>query len=224
MLEWWVRMKFLENKNFSYLLSTPGLIKSWVLLVFAVIFLIIGVIALRLNNLGMIELRNAVLVEDQKEGKVDQALEDLRSYVERHMNTTPEQPLELIYSYDRAYQQELARVAQSGIDVSINQEAQEECERLDIPLTVRAQCIQDYIVDNTPEGQAISSVEAPQRDPFIHEFNAPVWSFDIAGVSLFASLYALMVVAARKISTYLAVRRLQEKGLDELMQGKIDSL
>lgn len=217
-------MKFLQNKKFSYLLSTPALIKNWVLLVLAAVFLIIGIISLRLNNLGMIELRNAVLAQDQDNEMIEEALDDLRSYISRHMNTTPEQPLELIYSYDRAYQEEVERVSQSGIDVSINQRAQEECERLDIPLTVRAQCIQDYIVDNTPEGQSVADIEAPDRAPFIHEFSAPVWSFDIAGVSLFASLYTVVVVIARKISTRLAVKRLRDKGLDELMQGKIDTL
>jgi len=153
------------------------------------------VFGLRQNNLRMIELRDNLVAVDEADGDIDTALRDLGDHITNHMNTNLNRPVELIHSYNRAV--EVARAdAEASTDSKIYKKAQQVCETPSIPLTARAQCIQDYIEDNARPGDNPEPLKLPTKDFFTYDFATPAWSFDMAGLSiLFASLLAIVLLA-----------------------------
>src|SRR5690348_18457865 len=74
-----------------------------------ILSLIVSLIALRHNNEHMVYLRNQLYAADKNNGDVNQALNNLRSYVYSHMNTDLsagnngiKPPIQLKYKIGRA--------------------------------------------------------------------------------------------------------------------------
>ncbi|MDX1765859.1 MAG: hypothetical protein R3313_02810 [Candidatus Saccharimonadales bacterium] len=168
---------------------------SWILVVLIVGFSALSIYGLRQNNLKMIELRDNLIAVDEADGDIDAALRELGDHITNHMNTRLNRPVELIHSYNRAV--EAARAdAEASTDSSIYRKAQQVCEDPSIPLTARAQCIQDYIDDNARPGENPQPLELPSKDFFTYDFAAPVWSFDLAGLGiLFAAFFSIALLA-----------------------------
>lgn len=159
---------------------------------------------LRQNNLTMIELRDEVLRIDEQTGDLEQiapALDDLRQYVLTHMNASlGENGIALPGAYNTAVETARRQAESSG---SANQEiyrlAQEICEDPNVPLTARAQCLADFVLNNSEPGSDPAEFEVPPVELYTYNFVSPLWSFDLAGVSvlvtisLFIWLMALVV-------------------------------
>lgn len=148
----------------------------------------------------MLRLKNDVFFADEQNGDVETALQKLRTYVFSHMNTdlrggsgSTEPPIQLIHRFNRAVAAEKARIsAQSTQAAVIYTEAQNQCENPNIPLTARAQCIQDYVTTN---GKGIEQLKLPPKEYYTFDFVSPYWSFDLAGMSLiFAVVFAVAAV------------------------------
>lgn len=152
---------------------------------------------LRQNNLKMLELRDAVVAVDQKSGnikKIDPLLSELRDYVLSHMNASLPSPLELPGSFNVAVEQARKKAEKSGnANSSIYKKAQDECERPELPLTVRAECMQNYITVHGKPGSDVKVLDIPPKEQFVYSFLSPTWSFDLAGV--FVLLSALTTMA-----------------------------
>lgn len=154
---------------------------------------------LRANNLKMIELRQAVYDADKNNGDVETALNQLRQFVYVHMNTSlrtsqasSEPPIQLENRFKRAVAAEQARVAALGTANQVYIEAQNQCETSSIPLTARAQCIQNYVSDH---GQGIPELNLPPKEFYTFDFASPWWSPDPAGWSLvMALLFSLLLI------------------------------
>src|SRR5262249_26097180 len=83
-------------------------IKPWYFLILAIISTTVCVMSLRANNQHMIQLRDALYAADRDNTNVQQALNNLQSYVTAHMNTnlstgpnSPYPPIQLKYTYER---------------------------------------------------------------------------------------------------------------------------
>ncbi len=159
-----------------------------------------SVVALRRNNTTMLKLRDAVTKTDEHNGDVEGALRNLREFVYNHMNTNLasgpnaiKPPIQLKYRYER-----LAKAAQDRVDAlngTIYSDAQAYCEQQNPNAffgASRIPCIQDYV---TKHGGA-----QPQPVPdalYKFDFVSPVWSPDLAGWSLVASVLSLLLLALR---------------------------
>ena len=157
---------------------------------------------LRQNNLKMIELRDAVVLIDARTGDIKQiepALLEFREFVLSHMNANlpNNKPLELPGSFNKAVDQARARASVGDANQQVYQQAQAECEKLEIPLSVRAQCIQDYVLANAPAGEEPTLIEFPPKEQFSYNFISPRWSPDLAGLTVLISFF-LGVVAVSK--------------------------
>ena len=163
-------------------------ISPWYFLALFAISLIVGIYALRQNNLTMIKLRDAVTAADQADGDVEAALRDLRGFVYSHMNTDlasrnqVRPPIQLKYRYER-----LVKAQQEQLSVQnakIYTDAQAYCEKL-YPESFsggpRVPCIQDYVINHGVEVQPIPDAL------YKFDFVSPRWSPDLAGWSLVAS-------------------------------------
>jgi hypothetical protein len=174
-------------------------VKPWHFLIPFALSLIVGVFALRANNLHMLQLRNNVIQADKKGGDVEAALEKLQSYVTRHMNTNLHSgpnavypPIQLKYSYQRQLKQHDSAANQSNSQIYTD--AQKYCEAK-IPHgfsgRYRLSCVQSYISQHhIKEGRPIP------KGLYQFDFVSPVWSPDLAGWSLLATAVFLLLFAA----------------------------
>lgn len=163
-------------------------INTWYFFAAFLVFLAIGVYAVRQNNLRSIELRNEVLEADKADGDVEGALQKLREHMYSHMNaglstSTLKQPIQLKYRYERLLEAEHKKT--TGDNQSIYDEAQAYCESQFPAGTLRdarVPCVQQYISDHG--GQDSSNIP---EDLYKFDFVSPRWSPDLAGWSLLFS-------------------------------------
>ena len=170
------------------------------------------VLALRQNNLKMVELRAAVYEADENNGDVETALNELRLFVYSHMNTnlssgsSTEAPIQLVNRFNVAVEAEQARIA--ALTGEVNQvyvDAQHQCEVSGVPLTIRAQCMQDYVSTHV---KGIQELNLPDKSFYTFNFASPTWSPDLAGwllvvTAMFAVLLMLRLIFGFIIARYL---------------------
>jgi preprotein translocase subunit SecF len=167
-------------------------------------FLLAGAVtifALRANNLKMAELRETVYTADANGGDVETALRNLRSFVYGHMNTnlrsgstSSEAPIQLVNRFNAVVAAEQKRVSGLNNASQVYADAQAQCERSSLPLTARAQCIQDYV---TQHGNGIPQLNLPSKDFYTFDFVSPLWSPDLAGWSLILTLLFGVLIVIR---------------------------
>ncbi len=176
--------------------------RSWYFLVLAGVFLCIGVYGLRQNNLKAIELRDKVAQVDEANGDVEAALQELRQHTHTHMNsslsggaTGIQQPVQLKYRFERLVEVEKARV--TAQNAPIYTEAQRSCEQLfpgSLNDSGRIQCIEEFVAQ-----RGVKEVVVPDA-LYKFSFVSPLWSPDLAGISLLLSGIFFITFAIR---TYL---------------------
>lgn len=160
------------------------LINTWYFFGLFIIFLIVGVLAIRQNNLKSIELRNVVLKADEQNTDVEQPLKALREHIYSHMNAglsngTLTQPIQLKYRYERLVEAEKQK---SGDSQQVYSEAQNYCEQRYGQGNLRegrVPCVQQYVNEHSG-GQVAQIPDALYKFDFV----SPRWSPDLAGWSL----------------------------------------
>lgn len=168
-----------------------------------ILLVMLSTAALRQNNIQMGELRDDVLQADELGEDISEPLRLLQEHVTSHMNTRMAQPLNLVGSFNRAVEEERKKAEQTGANPEVYQRAQEVCENPNVVLSVRAQCIQDYVTENAPEGTAPEQLNIPPKELFIYDFRSPAWSPDLAGWSMVLSVVAGSLLAQRAIARSL---------------------
>ena len=173
-------------------------------LIAAVVSLVVGLVALRQNNITAINLRDEVGRVDEQNGDVEAALRRLREHVYNHMNsnlgggaTNIQQPVQLKYRYERLVAAEKARV--SAENERIYNDAQVECERRfpsGLSGSNRIPCIEEYVSSRNVKEQPIPDAL------YKFDFIAPVWSPDLAGLSLLLSAVLLLLALVRFTADY----------------------
>jgi hypothetical protein len=171
-------------------------INPWYFFAAFLVFGVISIVALRQNNLHMAKLRTAVYTADEKGQGVEEALQNLRSFVNSHMNTNLSAgnngvypPVQLKYTYQRLVQ---AAGAQTGsANAQVYTDAQKQCEQ-QIPTgfsgRVRLDCIEAY-VEQHGNGQVTNIPDSLYK----FDFASPSWSPDVAGLSLVAAILSLLL-------------------------------
>jgi hypothetical protein len=180
-----------------------------------VIFAVIAVFALRDNNLHMVQLREAVYTADKNNGDIEGALQDLRTYVTGHMNTslsagnnTVYPPIQLKYTYERLVEAAGAQAANGN--TTLYADAQKYCEK-QIPTgfsgSNRLACIEQYI-----DAHGAGSNPVPNIPDSLYKFDfaSPRWSPDLAGLSIVAAIICLLV-GLLDLSGHLITKHLAKK-------------
>jgi preprotein translocase subunit SecF len=177
----------MEIRRLHHLWTIVRLIRPWYFLVIGLICLIVSVFALRDNNLHMVKLRDAVYTADKNNGDVPKALMNLQHYVTAHMNTNLTTgssiypPIQLKYTYERL------RAAQfQTTNEQVYNDAQKYCEAqnsTDFSGRNRVPCIESYV-----ESHGVQPKQIPDA-MYKFDFISPVWSPDLAGWSLVATLF-----------------------------------
>lgn len=180
-----------------YTLARP--FRHYYFLAAAILFFIVGIQALRQNNLTAIKLRDEVAKVDEQSGDVEAALRRLREHVVNHMNSdlaggaaNIQQPVQLKFRYERLVAAEKDRVSRDN--EKIYNDAQIECERRfpgGLSGAGRIPCIEAYVSSKSAKEQPITDS--------LYKFNfiAPSWSPDVAGISLLLSAVCLLLFISR---------------------------
>ncbi|MCA9335002.1 hypothetical protein KC953_02555 [Candidatus Saccharibacteria bacterium] len=175
-------------------------LKTWQLLV---LLLLVGFIAatfLRLNNIGMLQRRTAVLQADETGDKeaIKSRLFELQRYVTAHMNAD----MGTIYlegQYHRDTQQAIDGASSgSNPNGNIYKKAQEVCAPKFTHYTYAyLQCTLNYLSQFGPADNPTSTVRLPKADAYRYSFVSPLWSADFAGFSVLFFIFITLVIIAR---------------------------
>jgi hypothetical protein len=160
----------------------------------------LSVYALRRNNLGMLEKRQAVVDADTlgEADRIEAALQDLQKYVSRHMNTSAK--VELRSSYQRDSLQAQRKALKKLGNVQLYRRAEADCADSGAGGATLAQCINDRLT-----GAAGDIVKLPDARLYRYSFAAPYFSLDLAGLLMlifgvftYAGLHQLAVYIVRR--------------------------
>lgn len=188
-------------------------VKTWQLLI---IFILLGFVAatfLRLNNIGMIERRDAVEAAD-KEGNpetIKARLYDLQRYSSEHMHASAEVALQ--HQYNRDWQKSLddAKTTSDRPNVYINAETVCRPRFSSWVGPAYMQCMMDEISRDAGSNSIDQQgPEPPNKALYQHSFMSPTWSPDFAGWTVLAAGLVLFAIVVRLL-TLLVLRLMLKK-------------
>lgn len=185
-------------------------IKTWQLVVALILAGFVAATFLRLNNIGMIERRAAVIAAD-KHGdseQIQKRLYDLQRYVSGHMNADPGRiALTEQYARDSArIKAEAESAGTSNPNGNIYKKAADVCDPLGQAQGWRwpdpryTACIDRELTKYPADSGVAQKVQLPDPTMYYHTFTSPVWSPDFAGFSLLACGIILMMIIIRAAS------------------------
>lgn len=181
--------------------------KTWQLLLVLVLTAFIAATFLRLNNIGMIHQRDAVLKADKElsDKKAKQEIIKLQNYVSSHMNSDMGRGIILENIYQRDYDKAInSAIDGHNTNSDAYQKAAIECRsrfkggresfRNDYVTCVEG------IVGALPENQQTANV--PLLENYHYNFASPLISFDIAGLSVVLAGILISFILLRLIALY----------------------
>lgn len=179
-------------------------IKTWQL--FAVLFLMTFVTAtfLRLNNIGMVQRREAVIAADKQgdEQSIQNRLNDLRVYVSKHMNTGGNS-VYLVEKYNRdkaALVQQAVEANTSEKDV-INKKVDDICKpQFSGYNQGYVSCFAREYEKYAPGKDPMTTIKTPDTELYRADFVAPLWSPDFAGFSVVICGFIVLAIIGRIVS------------------------
>lgn len=184
-------------------------IKTWQLLV---VFLLVGFIAatfLRLNNIGMIQRRDAVLTADKAGDTTDMTnrLYDLQQYTASHMNADTG-----VFYLEQQYRRDVQKIVDAAKNVgnpngNINAKADAICKpQYTAWSPAYVQCFADELAKFPPSPDPVQNVTLPSTDLYRQNVASPLWSADFAGWSVLVCVAIIIIIAVHLMS--LGVLRL----------------
>ncbi len=184
--------------------------KIWQLTILLVLVVFVAATLLRLNNLGMVGLRQKVAAADTsaQPPRIKQSLTELQHYASAHMNAYPG-VVYLQESYNRDYAAAITAAANTANPNSnVYEQASlacreqfrggEESFRNDYVTCVAA------AVSSLPTAQQ-NAADLPNPQSYRYSFSSPLMSFDFAGISVLIGLI-LLILMVTKITGVIVLR------------------
>lgn len=191
----------LDKKRIWFDLKRLQSIKTWQLVIIFILACFIAATFLRLNNIGMVERRTAVINADNAgdESSVRNRLYDLQRYVSSHMNADMGKGVYLEASYKRAVQAAYEKVSSGGNpNGNIYKKAQETCApRFSSWSLAYVQCTADELGKYPAGSSLVSSIALPKADMYLHSFVSPLWTPDFAGFSVLICVVIFIIILTR---------------------------
>jgi hypothetical protein len=163
-------------------------IKTWQLVLLLILALLLTATFLRLNNIGMIQRRTAVIEADKNgDAEITQArLFDLQRYSAIHMNSNTG-VVYLESQYRRDTQKAVNGTITDEPDDTINLKADRVCKRQYPGYSYAyTQCVKTEVAKYPPSANQ-KSIKYPNPALYRNEFASPIWSPDFAGFSVILS-------------------------------------
>lgn len=182
-------------------------IKTWQLVILLLLAAFMAATFLRLNNIGMVERRNAVIAADKTgdEQVTIQRLYDLQRYVSSRMNTDLGRGIYLEDSFNRDLEQwQATQFGDQNPNGNIYKKAQDVCApRFSGYSAAYLQCTTDELAKYPAANELANGSGKPRQETYIHSFASPVWSPDFAGWSLVVCAVLILMIIIRFIGLLL---------------------
>jgi len=193
----WERVS--PQRSLRRFFSALGQAKTWQLLLVAVLCCFVAATFLRLNNLGMVERRQAVIEADKANDRelIRAKLTDLQHWASAHMNAEPG-AVYLKQSYNRDYEAAVAAGAsERNPNSDVYQQASVACRERFQGGTASFQndyvaCVAAAVSSLPPEQQ--KTIPLPHPSGYRYSFSSPLISLDFAGVSFIAASFLLACI------------------------------
>lgn len=208
----------MNKRSIRHWLQRLKRVRTWQLIIVLLLVALAATTLLRMNNLGMVERRNAVLHADEKGDKevIRSSLVELQRYISGHMNTDLGGGLYLSRSYER----DRAAVLEAAGNVSnpnsaIYQQASVECRSRFQGGTASfrndyVQCVIEKVGSLSSAQDPTAGIELPRAGNYRYDFASPVWTPDLAGLVVALAALIIAVIVARLASVvilHLLLRR-----------------
>ncbi len=201
----------MNQRKLHHILITITRVKTWQLVVLLLIGIVLSVTFLRLNNLEMIQRRDAVLAADKQADKegTKQRLVELQHFVSSHMNTSLGKGFYLEGQYNRDKESAL-NVATSATNpnAAVYQQASIECRnrfqggvasfRNDY-----VTCVAERVRSLSPSTDPAVGLKLPKAESYLYNFASPLWSPDLAGFSVLFCVIVTSVIVLRAIAAVI---------------------
>ncbi len=185
-------------------------VRTWQLLILLILASFVAATFLRLNNIGMVERRTAVVTADTAGNQDDiiRRLSDLQQYVSAHMNTNLDKGVYLEASYKRDAQKALdSASSDTNPNGNIYKKAQDVCApQFSHYSTAYLQCTTNELAKYPAASDLLGAVKLPPASAYLHDYVSPIWSPDFAGWTLVVCGVLALMIIARLVS--LGVLRL----------------
>ncbi len=182
-------------------------IKTWQLVIILVIVGFIAATFLRLNNIGMVQRRDAVISADKagNEEALINRLSNLQRYVATHMNTDLGRGVYLEHSYNRDFQAwQENQYGTTNPNGNIYKKAQEVCApQFSSYSYAYLQCTTNELAKYPAAADPASDTSKPRQESYIHSFASSVWSPDFAGWSVLVFGVVLLLILIRLLSAFV---------------------
>lgn len=178
-------------------------VKTWQLFALLLLMCFVSATFLRLNNIGMLQRRDAVIAADKANDQTATVLRlsDLQQFVSSHMNTDLGKGVFLQYSYSRAYQT-ASKNAANAVDPygNIYEKAQEVCApQFSHYSTAYLDCTMAQL-EKYPGASTINTKVNVPIALYYHDYASPLWSPDFAGWSVLACVVIALLIVIRLIT------------------------
>jgi hypothetical protein len=195
-----------DRREVSSTIRKLRAVKTWQLLILLLIAAFITATLLRLNNVGMIQRRDAVLASDKAADEValPQRLYDLQRYTAAHSNANTG-PFYLEYQYRRDAQKAVdAAKNDDNPNGNINAKAEAVCKpQYKVWSPAYVQCFTDELAKYPPSPDPVQNVSLPSTELYRHNFAAPLWAPDFAGWLLVVDGLIILLIVGRLASLVL---------------------
>lgn len=184
-------------------------VKTWQLIILLLLAVLLAATFLRLNNIGMLDRRDAVYAADKAGDSeiLKNRLYDLQRYVTAHMNASPGK-IALEGQYQRDSEKAKARAEASGSNNpngNVYQKAADVCDPIG-----RAQgwrwpdpryiaCVDQELSKYPAAAGLAQSIQLPDVNLYYHSFVSPLWSPDFAGWSVVICVVIAVMIVARLV-------------------------
>lgn len=180
-------------------------IKTWQLVVLLILNVFVSATLLRLNNVGMLQRREAVHAADKQGSPEDTRarLYDLQRYAAAHMNASTGR-VYLQDKYNRDAQAAIAAATNSSIQgQTVYNDAEAVCKpQYHGWSTAYMQCFLAELEKN-PTSEKLPDPVMPVPELYRYEFLSPVWSPDFAGWSVVLLCVIVLMIIARLTSVII---------------------
>lgn len=178
--------------------------KIWQLVVLLVLCSVVAATFLRLNNIGMVQRRDAVIAADKAGDKesIKARLYDLQRYVATHMNadmSSSTSAVTLENQYKRDYQAALDQASStSNPNGNIYKKAQDACApKFRRYSQAYLQCTIDYLSQFPPSANVTAPTNLPKASLYRYSFVSPLWTPDFAGFFVLICFVLVTVIIIR---------------------------
>lgn len=179
-------------------------VKTWQLVILLIIVGFIAATFLRLNNIGMVQRREAVINADKvgDEEATLNRLYDLQRYVASHMNTDLGRGVFLESSYSRDSQKwQESQYGDANPNGNIYKKAQDVCApQFSRYSRAYLLCTTNELAKYPAAADPATDTSKPRQETYIHSFASPLWTPDFAGWSVVVFCVILLLIIIRIIS------------------------